>query len=102
MKHFDEKKMVFPLISLLDEICDENYQRNDPFLPAIVVSKESRIPGKGFFEKWIRSPYRDYNGPTEGSEARKVHEEELERVFNYWHGGATEAEESEDTKSGEE
>ncbi|MGP8320353.1 MAG: FKBP-type peptidyl-prolyl cis-trans isomerase [Methanosarcinaceae archaeon] len=99
MKHFDENKIVFPLIPILNEICDENAKKSEPFLPAIVVSKKSHIPGKGFFENWMRPPYRDYNGPAEGPEAQKVYEEELERVFNYWHGGATE---SEETKSDEE
>ena len=27
----------------------------------------------------------DYDGPSDGPEAHKIHEQELERVFNYWH-----------------
>ncbi len=87
--NLDEKKAIFPLLTILDEICSENHHKNEPFLSAIVVSQSKkglvRIPGPGFFKKWMVPPYRDYDGPSDGPEAHKIHEQELERVFNYWH-----------------
>lgn len=87
--NLDEKKAIFPLLTILDEICSENHHKNEPFLSAIVVSQSKkglvRIPGPGFFKKWMVPPYRDYDGPSDGLEAHKIHEQELERVFNYWH-----------------
>ena len=88
LTHFERDVKAMPLLfTLLDKICKNNHQKSQPFLAAIVVNQESHIPGKGFFEKWMRPSYRSYTGLFEGPEAQKIHEEELKQVFNYWHVG---------------
>lgn len=87
LNYFNRDTKYLPLLfTRLGEICKYNHERNEPLISAIVVNEEPSIPGKGFFENCMRK-YRDYIGPFDGSEAQKIHDEELIRVFNYWHNG---------------
>ena len=72
-----------PLIPILDEISADNRNKKEPFLTALVVAKDTNLPGPKFFENWMRK-YRNYSGPAKGLEAQKIHEEELKLIFNYW------------------
>jgi hypothetical protein len=56
------------LYSLLDEISEYNKARSEPFLAALVVTKDTKVPGAGFFKKWID---------------RENYSSEIEAVFNY-------------------
>jgi tetratricopeptide (TPR) repeat protein len=79
----------------LNRISHTNLQNDEPFLAAIVVGKRNivripekgaiHIPGEGFFD--LMRDYKTYKGPSDGPEAQKIHDEELKRVFNYWHDG---------------
>jgi hypothetical protein len=55
------------LFEMLDDIVRYNKQNNQPLLAALVVNKETGIPGPGFFE-WMRE--EEYN-------------KELELVYTY-------------------
>lgn len=46
------------LFELLDDIVGYNKENNQPLLAALVVNKETGVPGQGFFE-WMRE--EDYN-----------------------------------------
>jgi hypothetical protein len=56
-------------------------ERNEPLLSAIVVNDDN-LPGEGFFDKKTRV-YLGYDGPSTGSEAKKIHQRELERLSNW-------------------
>ena len=87
LSYFNRDTKSMPLLfNRLNEICRNNHERNEPLISAIVINEEPPIPGKGFFDSCMRK-YRGYIGSSEGSEAQKAHNEELERVFNYWHDG---------------
>ena len=87
LNYFNRDTKYLPLLfTRLAEICKYNHERNEPLISAIVVNDETSIPGKGFFENCMRK-YRGYIGPSDGPDAQKVHNEELERVFNYWQDG---------------
>ena len=87
LNYFNRDTKYLPLLfTRLAEICKYNHERNEPLISAIVVNEEPSIPGKGFFENCMRK-YRGYIGPSDGPEAQKIHDEELIRVFNYWHNG---------------
>lgn len=87
LNYFNRDTKYLPLLfTRLGEICKYNHERNEPLISAIVVNEEPSIPGKGFFENCMRK-YRGYIGPSDGPEAQKIYDEELIRVFNYWHNG---------------
>lgn len=85
--HFNQDiKYMLPLFNMLNQICKKCDEKNEPLLSAIVINENDGIPGPGFFKNCMRK-YRNYIGPSDGPEAQKIHEEELIRVFNYWHNG---------------
>jgi hypothetical protein len=87
LNYFNRDTKYLPLLfTRLGEICKSNHERNEPLISAIVVNEKTSMPGKGFFENCLRK-YRGYIGPSDGPEAQEIHEEELIRVFNYWHNG---------------
>ena len=45
-------KIYGRLVVTLDRITHENRRRLEPLLSALVVNKETRMPGAGFFEKF--------------------------------------------------
>ena len=86
LRYFNQDTQSMPLLfNRLNEICRNNHERNEPLISAIVINEQPPIPGKGFFDNCMRK-YRGYTGPSDGPEAQKAHNEELKRVFNYWHG----------------
>ena len=64
------------LAGTLKRIGEENRRRGEPQLMALVVSKENRMPGPGFF-KAIG------NGSSIESEQRARHEQHLQQVWNF-------------------
>lgn len=85
-ENFEDMKYMIQLFNPLNKICKNCSEKNEPLIAAIVVNEGSRIPGPGFFKNCMHK-YRGYDGTCEGPGAQKVHDEELERVFNYWHSG---------------
>jgi hypothetical protein len=66
-----------PLLTrLLVEIGDEEYRAGRPVLPAVVVSKQTGMPGAGYFKIGLGDKV------TDDPEARW--REDLQRVFDYW------------------
>jgi hypothetical protein len=66
-----------PLLTrLLIEIGGEEFEAGRPILPAVVVSKQSGIPGAGYFKV-----ERD---ELEISDPRAYWEADLQRLFDYW------------------
>ena len=66
------------LVRLLNEIGSAEVQAGRPPLPAVVVSKTSRIPGAGYF---MIDGGRD---EAEMVDPKAYWEADLQRVFDYW------------------
>ena len=67
------------IVKLLDEIGMSEREAGRPILPAVVVGKQSGIPGAGYFR--IAGDVHD----CEGSVDPKVNwEVDLQAVFDYW------------------
>jgi hypothetical protein len=67
------------IVKLLDEIGMIEHQAGRPILPAVVVGKQSGIPGAGYF----RIAGEGHEG--EGSFDPKANwEADLQTVFDYW------------------
>jgi hypothetical protein len=67
------------LVRLLIEIGSEEVKAGRPVLPAVVVSKQSGMPGAGYF-KISGEP-----GDLEGSaDPQATWEADLQRVYEYW------------------
>ncbi|MBP1908296.1 PH domain-containing protein [Methanolobus bombayensis] len=67
--------------NLLKQISRDCIERNEPLLSAIVVNDDN-LPGEGFFDNKTRT-YLGYNGPATGSEAKKIHQRELDKLSNW-------------------
>jgi hypothetical protein len=68
------------IVRLLDEIGMIERDAGRPILPAVVVGKQSGIPGAGYFR--IAG---EEHGDTEGSVDPKANwEADLQAVFDYW------------------
>jgi hypothetical protein len=64
------------LTRLLIEIGSEEFQAGRPILPAVVVSKQSGIPGAGYFKVERDQP--------EISDPKAHWEADLQRLYHYW------------------
>ena len=68
------------IVKLLDEIGMAEHEAGRPILPAVVVGKQSGIPGAGYF-RIAGEGHTD----TEGSVDPKANwEADLQAVFDYW------------------
>lgn len=65
------------LFKALDCVAAENQRRGEPLLPALVVSEAKRVPGPGFFAKWLP-------GVKDDPSRREAHEECLAAVRRRW------------------
>ena len=65
---------------MLDEINVQEDAAGMPLLSAVVVSKDSGLPGNGFFFNLTARPYLVPAGATR-EEKKAVHEEELQSVY---------------------
>ena len=72
-------------IPILDPISEKNINQKEPLLAALVVNKNTGIPGDDFFNKWMRLPTGSYPYPPEGPENQEIHELELKQVYEHWH-----------------
>lgn len=63
------------LVRLLDEIGVAEVQAGRPVLPALVVAKQTGIPGAGFFK---------IDSGEAIDDPKAYWQRELERVFDYW------------------
>ena len=63
---------------ILEEICRYEVQRGHPMLAAVVVRKDTRMPGKAFFD--LAHRLDTYTG----NDDRTFWKSELSRVHNYW------------------
>ena len=78
--HFNQDvKIMLPLFNMLNQICNKCRDENKPLLSAIVINEDNGIPGPGFFKHCIK-----YLDTYDELKTKKIHENELERVFNYW------------------
>lgn len=69
--------------SLLEALQEDDANLNRPQLAAIVISKaKDPIPRPGFFQQ-LRA-LGVYDGPDSGSAAAMWHQNELERVFEFY------------------
>ncbi len=67
------------IVKLLDEIGMAEHEAGRPILPAVVVGKQSGIPGAGYFR------IAGEGHESEGSFDPKVNwEADLQAVFDYW------------------
>lgn len=66
------------LVRLLDEIGLAESQAGRPVLPAVVVTKQTGIPGAGYFR------INPQESPAAMADARALWEADLQRVFEYW------------------
>lgn len=67
------------IVKLLDEIGAIEHEAGRPILPAVVVGKQSGIPGAGYFRLAGERP------ETEGSvDPTAMWEADLQVVFDYW------------------
>lgn len=67
------------LVRLLVEIGTEEVKAGRPVLPAVVVSKQSGMPGGGYFK------ITGENGEVEGSaDPKAMWEADLKRVYEHW------------------
>jgi hypothetical protein len=75
-------RRVFALGRDLGEVCARNRARGEPELAVLVVRKDDRLPGEGFFH----SCWRDglYDGPSTGPAAEAFIRAESERVFAHF------------------
>ena len=69
---------------VLDPISEKNINQKEPLLAALVVNKNTGIPGDDFFNKWTRLPMGSYPYPPEGPENQEIHELELKRIYDHW------------------
>lgn len=67
------------LVKLLVEIGMEEVKAGRPVLPAVVVSKQSGMPGAGYFK--IGGEPSDIEG---SADPKAVWEADLQRVYEYW------------------
>jgi len=66
------------LVRLLDEIGSEDDAENRPGLPALVVTKQTGLPGGGFFAGLASEV-------SENPDAMETYwRKQVEAVFNYW------------------
>ena len=47
------------LYAALDRVAEENLRRGEPLLPALVIAKTTKLPGRGFFEKFYPETHED-------------------------------------------
>ncbi|MEZ4669073.1 MAG: hypothetical protein R3E39_14295 [Anaerolineae bacterium] len=67
------------LVRLLTEVGRSEVQAGRPVLPAVVVGKQSGIPGPGYFK------VGEGDAEAEGHvEPKAMWEADLEQVFEYW------------------
>lgn len=67
------------IVKLLDEIGAIEHAAGRPILPAVVVGKQSGIPGAGYFKIAGERPQ------AEGSvDPKAIWEADLQLVFDYW------------------
>ena len=64
---------------ILGEISEYEHLHGRPLLSAVVVGKDTRIPGKGFF-----TLARELGKLQEGMDERSFWERELEEVYDTW------------------
>ncbi len=67
------------IVRLLDEIGAIEHEASRPILPAVVVGKQSGIPGAGYFR--IAGERPDAEGSVD---PRAMWEADLQLVFDYW------------------
>lgn len=66
------------LTRLLMEIGSEEAQAGRPILPAVVVGKQSGMPGAGYFKS------DDERSELEAADPKAYWEADLQRLFDYW------------------
>ena len=67
------------IVKLLDEIGAIEHEAGRPILPAVVVGKQSGIPGAGYFR--IAGEQPDAEG---SADPKAMWEADLQVVFDYW------------------
>lgn len=72
---------------LLDLINSHEHDAGRPLLSAVVVNKETDLPGDGFFFRLSARPFLVPAGATE-EEKKVVHKEELKQVYKCWSKGS--------------
>lgn len=75
-------RRVYGLCRDLGKVCERNRGRGEPELAVLVVRKQDRLPGEGFFH----SAWRDgtYDGPATGPEAHAYIAALTAAVFAFW------------------
>ncbi|WP_342304937.1 hypothetical protein [Methanolobus sp. ZRKC5] len=66
----------------LNPMIIQNMEKNEPLLSSLVVRKESKIPGPGFFRQI--QLFDKYDGSLQGDDASLFHKKELEKIWNYY------------------
>ena len=67
------------IVRLLDEIGAIEHEAGRPILPAVVVGKQSGIPGAGYFRIAGERPEAEGN-----ADPKAMWEADLQVVFDYW------------------
>lgn len=67
------------MVRLLDAVGQIEYEAGRPVLPAVVVTKQTGIPGAGYFRLPGTAP--DEQAPAD---AEAIWQADLQAVFEYW------------------
>lgn len=85
LSHFGKRTTpirVYALCRDLGEVSERNRLRGEPELAVLVVRKNDRLPGEGFFHGAWQDGH--YDGPAKGPRAEAYIGVLTEAVFDYW------------------